>query len=112
MTLHILEILRFKFPMDCIDPTDRVYTHVGYVMDPGRPWRIRRFKTKKAAAAYYDEEFGNEMRPLNVFGSWRSDWHPKTKLLYVVRDVSCFFVYDEEKRIREGRAQLTPRPAF
>ena len=67
---------------------DGIYEHVGYEHrgDPSTGHRqIRRFRTKKKAAQYYDER-NPDMRPLNGFNTWRSDWHPVTRLAYVVRE--------------------------
>jgi hypothetical protein len=42
------------------------------------------FKTKKEASDYYDK-FNPHMRSLNAHNTWRSDWDPNTKLMYIVR---------------------------
>ena len=38
------------------------------------------------AAQHYDENYGDAMRALNAHNTWKSDWHPVTKLAYVVRE--------------------------
>lgn len=52
------------------------FRHVGYVS--------RVFKKKKDACDYYDIH-NPDMRSLNAHNTWVSDWHPETKLRYVVR---------------------------
>jgi len=66
--------------------------HMGYMKG--------KFKTKKDAVSYYDRH-NPHMRSLNAHGSYKSDWDPKTKLLYIVRDdylingtINCFYSYD------------------
>ena len=44
-----------------------------------------KFKTKRDACMYYDE-CNPYMRKMNALGTYMSDWDPKTKLLYIVRD--------------------------
>ena len=51
--------------------------HVGYMR--------ALFRTKKAAAAYYDRH-NPHMRKLNEYNTWQSDWDPATHLLYIVRE--------------------------
>ena len=63
------------------------FVHVGYVS--------RIFRTRKAAAAYYDARFAKGgsgvkdgsswMRPLNSHRTWTSDWDASTRLRFVVR---------------------------
>lgn len=60
------------------------FLHVGYV--------DKIFKTKKQASDYYDKYHVPPMRSLNAHKSWCSDWHPETRLRYVVR------VFDGECR--------------
>lgn len=76
MTLWILECQKF---------TNTGFVHIGYLN--------KIFKTKKAAADYYDEHIGGPegMRELNSFGKWSSDWDPITRIRYVVR------IYDQEE---------------
>jgi hypothetical protein len=67
--------------------------HIGYMKG--------KFKTKKDAVSYYNRH-NPHMRSLNGDGNnYRSDWDPKTKLLYIVRDdflinatIDCFSVED------------------
>ena len=43
------------------------------------------FKTKKKEANDYYDKFNPHMRSLNAHNTWRSDWDPNTKLMYIVR---------------------------
>ena len=43
------------------------------------------FETKQKACDYYDK-YNPHLRSLNAHNTWRSDWDPDTKLLYVVRE--------------------------
>ena len=49
--------------------------HIGYMKG--------KFKTKKDAVSYYDKH-NPHMRSLNAHNTYKSDWDPKTKLLYIV----------------------------
>ena len=51
--------------------------HIGYVN--------KVFETKQDASNYYDK-FNPHMRSLNTHKNWRSDWDPKTGLMYIVRE--------------------------
>lgn len=75
MTLWVLECQKF---------VDQGFLHVGYL--------DKIFKTKQAAADYYDKYIGGPegMRNLNGFGKWCSDWGRIDRLRYVVR------TYNEE----------------
>ena len=42
------------------------------------------FDTKQDAAKYYNM-YNPHMRPLNSNKTWRSDWDPETRLMFVVR---------------------------
>lgn len=53
------------------------FRHVGYMK--------AKFKTKDDAVSYYDRH-NPHMRSLNAHNNYRSDWDPKTKLLYIVRE--------------------------
>ena len=44
-----------------------------------------KFKIKKDAVSYYDKH-NKHMRSLNAQNNYMSDWDPKTKLLYILRD--------------------------
>lgn len=66
--------------------------HIGYMKG--------KFKTKKDAVSYYDRH-NPHMRSLNAHNTYHSDWDPKTKLLYIVRDdylinmtIDCFSIED------------------
>lgn len=52
------------------------FEHVGYMN--------MFFLTKQEACNYYDIH-NPSLRSLNAFGTWVSDWDPKTYLRYVVR---------------------------
>ena len=97
-TMYCLEILRKIEDVDEMRARNGAYEHVGYEhrVDPSTARReILRFSTKKKAAEYYDahkREMGHgypddfKMRLLNAHNTWRSDWHPVTKLAYAVRE--------------------------
>ena len=66
--------------------------HVGYMKG--------KFKTKTDAISYYDKH-NPHMRSLNAHNTYKSDWDPHTKLLYIVRDdylinatIDCFSIDD------------------
>lgn len=66
--------------------------HIGYMKG--------KFKTKKDAVSYYDRH-NKHMRSLNAHNTYRSDWDPNTKLLYIVRvdhlinaTIDCFSIDD------------------
>jgi len=91
--MYCLEILRKIEDEDEMRARDGMYEHLGYVhcFDPTTGHRqILRFPTKKRAAEYYDmnNPGGDDepLRALNAHGTWRSDWHPVTKLAYAVRE--------------------------
>ena len=72
--------------------------HIGYMKG--------KFKTKKDAVSYYDRH-NSHMRSLNVDNNYRSDWDPKTKLFYIVRDdyqiidtIDCFSIADNPEIIK------------
>ena len=87
-TMYCLEILRKIEDVDEMLARDGIFEHVGYEhrVDPTTGRRqILRFRTKKRAAEYYDEN-NPGMRGLNAHGTWRSDWDAVTKLAYAVRE--------------------------
>lgn len=66
--------------------------HIGYMKG--------HFKTKKDAVSYYDRH-NPHMRSLNAHNTYKSDWDPTTKLLYIVRKdylinatIDCFSIDD------------------
>lgn len=66
--------------------------HIGYMKG--------HFKTKKDAVSYYDRH-NPHMRSLNAHNTYKSDWDPNTKLIYIVRKdylinatIDCFSVDD------------------
>jgi len=72
--------------------------HIGYMKG--------NFKTKQDAVTYYNRH-NPHMRPLRKY-SYRSDWDPETKLLYIVRDdyltnatIDCFSM-DDNTEFTEG----------
>lgn len=50
--------------------------HIGYMR--------AKFKTRKDACSYYNRH-NPGMRELNAHNTYRSDWHPDTHLMYIVR---------------------------
>jgi len=89
--MYVLEVLEFITERDGYDgwlAQGGKYKHIGYMKG--------RFKTKKDACSYYDRH-NPHMRPLNAHNTYKSDWDPKTKLFYIVRDdyfinatIDCF----------------------
>ena len=66
--------------------------HIGYMKG--------HFKTKKDAVSYYDRH-NPHMRSLNAHNTYKSDWDPNSKLLYIVRKdylinatIDCFSIDD------------------
>ena len=57
--------------------------HIGYIN--------KIFTTKQDASDYYDK-FNPHMRSLNAHNTWRSDWDPKTGLMYIVRAHYCEYL--------------------
>jgi len=55
---------------------DSKHRHVGYMR--------AKFRTRADACAYYDRH-NPAMRALNAHGTYESDWHPDTRLFYIVR---------------------------
>ena len=96
--MYCLEILRKIEDEDEMRARDGIFEHVGYEhrVDPSTGHRqILRFRTKEEAAQYYDDNkrrIGHgypddeTLRALNTYDTWRSDWHPVTKLAYAVRE--------------------------
>ena len=88
-TMYCLEILRYIGDRDESRALGGIYEHVGYehrVDPPTGHLQVLLFKTKKKAAQHYDENYGDAMRALNAHNTWKSDWHPVTKLAYAVRE--------------------------
>jgi hypothetical protein len=78
---YILEVQRFDIEGHLTHPEwNGKFEHVGYMNNF--------FKTKKQASVYYDK-FNPHMRSLNAHKNWKSDWDPKTKLRYIVREHFC-----------------------
>jgi hypothetical protein len=74
---YILEVQRFDTNGHILHPEwNGKLEHVGYMN--------KIFATKKQACDYYDIH-NPHMRSLNAHNTWRSDWDPTTKLMYVVR---------------------------
>ena len=65
---YLLEVCKFE------DNDDH---HVGYMK--------ARFRSKQYACSYYNRH-NPHMRELNARGTFESDWDPKTKLFYIVRE--------------------------
>ena len=76
---YVLEVVKFIEEMEGENGwlnKGGKFEHVGYMK--------AMFKTKKDAVSYYDRN-NHHMRSLNAHNTYRSDWDPKTKLLYIVR---------------------------
>ena len=69
--IYVLEVCKFG---------DDYNHHVGYMK--------AFFKSKYDACSYYDRH-NPHMRKLNAHGTFKSDWDPKTKLFYIVREEYC-----------------------
>ena len=67
--IYVLEVCKFK--------NTEIVEHVGYMQ--------AKFRKKEHACSYYDRH-NPHMRTLNGDGTFRSDWDPKTKLFYIVRE--------------------------
>ena len=95
---YVLEVLEFITEKE--GENGGKIKHIGYMKG--------KFKTKKDAVSYYNRH-NPHMRSLKRDdNSYRSDWDPNTKLLYVVRDdylvnatIDCFSI-DDNTEIVEG----------
>jgi len=65
---YILEVQRFN---------NGESEHIGYINNL--------FNTKEEACNYYDK-YNPHMRSLNAHDTWCSDWDPRTRLMYIVRE--------------------------
>jgi hypothetical protein len=77
--MYVLEVVRFITEKDGEDGwlgKSGKREHIGYMNG--------RFKTKNDACSYYNRH-NPHMRQLNAHNTYRSDWDPNTKLLYIVR---------------------------
>jgi hypothetical protein len=70
---YVLEVVRF---VPKSDGENFNAEHIGYM-------NIK-FNTKKDACDYYDR-CNPHLRPLNAYRDYKSEWDPKTELLYIVR---------------------------
>ena len=78
--LYVLEVVKFNTEKNWVEggaPKHGKQEHIGYMK--------AKFKTKDDACSYYDKH-NPHMRKLNTYGNYISDWDPKTKLLYIVRE--------------------------
>ena len=76
---YVLEVQKFVIDGHKLHPEwNGKSEHVGYMN--------KIFKTKKEACNYYDK-FNPHLRSLNAHNTWRSDWDPETKLMYIVREL-------------------------
>lgn len=75
--MYVLEVVKYITETENLLTNDGKFKHVGYMK--------MKFKTKRDACMYYDE-CNPYMRKMNALGTYMSDWDPKTKLLYIVRD--------------------------
>tara|TARA_X000000950_G_C13905838_1_gene656801 strand:- start:2453 stop:2764 length:312 start_codon:yes stop_codon:yes gene_type:complete len=96
--LEVLEYITEKDQDNDLKEQSRKIKHIGYMKG--------KFKTKKHAVSYYNRH-NPHMRCLNAYNTYKSDWDPKTKLLYIVRDdcliiptVDCFNVDDNFKLLK------------
>ena len=75
----VLEVLEFVTERDGPNGWKRLGTkirHIGYMN--------KVFRTKNEVCAYYDRH-NPHMRGINAHRTFKSDWDPQTKLLYIVR---------------------------
>ena len=96
---YVLEVLEFITEKDGDNgwlAQNGKIKHIGYM-------KVK-FKRKKDAVSYYDKHKPKGMRSLNAHNNYMSDWDPKTKLLYIVRDdysinatIDCFSIDDNNK---------------
>jgi hypothetical protein len=79
MVCYVLEVVKFNDNDNINDwiSLGGKCEHVGYMK--------AKFKTKNDACSYYDRH-NPHMRGLNAHKTYRSDWDPITKLLYIVRE--------------------------
>ena len=94
-TTYVLEVCEFIIDEDGDDgwlAQGGKIKHIGYMKG--------HFKTKKDAVSYYDRH-NPHMRSLNAHNTYKSDWDPNTKLLYIVRKdylinatIDCFSIDD------------------
>jgi len=94
-TTYVLEVCEFIIDEDGDDgwlAQGGKFKHIGYMKG--------HFKTKKDAVSYYDRH-NPHMRSLNAHNTYKSDWDPNTKLLYIVREdydinatIDCFSIVD------------------
>lgn len=78
--MYVLEVVRFIVEREGENgwlSKGGKFEHVGYMK--------AKFKTKEDACSYYDRH-NSHMRNLNAHNTYKSDWDPKTKLLYIVRE--------------------------
>ena len=81
---YILEVQHFYSDGHKIHPEwNGKSEHIGYMN--------KIFKSKQEASDYYDR-FNSHMRSLNAHKTWRSDWDPKTGLMYIVRERFCEYL--------------------
>ena len=94
-TTYVLEVLEFITEKEGNNgwlTQGGGFKHIGYMKGY--------FKTKKDAVTYYNRH-NPHMRSLNAYNTYRSDWDPETKLLYIVREdhdinatIDCFSLED------------------
>jgi hypothetical protein len=78
--IYVLEVIKFISKSDGPDGwinKGGKQEHLGYMK--------AKFKTKEDECSYYDRH-NPHMRGLNAYGTFESDWDPKTELLYIVRE--------------------------
>ena len=103
-TTWVLEVIEFITEMDGENGWRALggkYRPIGYMR--------ARFKTKKDACTYYDRH-NPHMRPLNAHKTFKSDWDPKTRRLYVVRkDYHCIATVPPFSKCDEPAVSATER---
>jgi hypothetical protein len=81
--IYVLEVVKFLIHKNWVEgfegwsDNNGIVEHIGYMK--------AKFKTKDDACTYYDRH-NTHMRKLNSYGTYISDWDPKSKLMYIVRE--------------------------
>lgn len=84
MPLYILEVQQFFMDGHITHPEwNGKKEHIGYMN--------KVFNTKQEAAEYYHTHNPN-MRRISAEFRWKSDWDPKTELLYIIREYTGEFL--------------------
>lgn len=107
-SLYVLEVLQILDDGDGEDGWKKQggkFKHIGYMKGI--------FKKKKDAVSYYDRH-NPHLRSLNAHNNYKSDWDPKTKLFYIVRDdygiiatIDCFDINDNPTEVEDVNGYVT-----